>query len=98
MDKARVKLDFFGQIYDLKADDREVDVREVVEYVHEKTREQEEANRGLPPHKLIVLAVLNMGRDYVLMRSRLRELEASCASHASRLATKIDTAMKCNAD
>ena len=90
---ARVKLDFFGQVYNMKADDPDVNVYEVVEYVQTKVREQETASEGLPVHKMVVLAVLNMGKDYILARSRLKKLEDSVAHRTSRLVAKIDSVM-----
>ena len=87
------KLDFFGQVYDLRADDPEVDVKEVVEYVQTKVREQEVANKGLAPHKMVVLAVLNMAKDYILARHQLKDLEDTVFKKTSRLVAKIDSVM-----
>jgi cell division protein ZapA (FtsZ GTPase activity inhibitor) len=93
LDRASVRLNFFGKVYDLRADDSEVDVREVVEYVQKRIDEQEAQNRDLPPHKLMVLAVLNMGKDYVLARNSLREREKKCASKVGQLVARIDSVM-----
>ena len=54
METTQIKFNFFGQVYELKADDPEVDVKEVVEYVEAKVREQETSNKGLAPHKMVV--------------------------------------------
>lgn len=88
---ARVRLKFFDQTYDLRADDSDVDVREIVEYVQSKVREQETSNETLVPHKKIVLAALNMGKDYVSARHRLKELEKKVVNRTSRLVAKIDS-------
>jgi len=88
-----IKLNFFGQVYELKADDPEVDVREVVEYVQAKVREQETANKGMAPHKMVVLAMLNAGKDYILARHQLSELKETVVGKASRLVAKIDSVM-----
>ncbi len=87
------RLDFFGQVYDLRADDPEVDVKEVVEYVQAKVREQEITNKGLAPHKMIVLTVLNMAKDYILARHQLRDLEDMVLNKTSRLVAEIDSVM-----
>ena len=80
-------------MFELKANDPEVDVKEVVEYVQAKVREQETANKGLAPHKMAALAMLNVGKDYILARHQLRELKETVVSKTSRLVAKIDSAM-----
>jgi len=90
LESERIKLDFFGHTYYLKADDPGIDIREVVEYVQEKLREQESTNKSLPHHKLVVLAVLNIGKEYIQVKNRLKQLEREIASDAERLAIKID--------
>lgn len=93
MQMTQIKFNFFGQVYELKADDPEVDVKEVVEYVESKVREQETSNKGLDSHKMVVLAMLNIGKDYILVRHQLRELKDTVVSRASRLVAKIDSAI-----
>lgn len=93
MDQARVRFNFFGKVYDLRADDSEVDVREVVEYVQRRIDELEAKNRGLPPHKLMVLAILTIGKDYVTARRSLKEREDECASKVGQMVARIDAIM-----
>lgn len=93
METTQIKLHFFGQVFELKASDPEVDVKEVVEYVQAKVREQETANKGLAPYKMVALAMLNVGKDYILARHQLRELKETVVSKTSRLVAKIDSAM-----
>ncbi len=93
METTQIKFNFFGQVYELKADDPEVDVKEVVEYVQGKVREQEISNKGLAPHKMVVLSMLNVGKDYILARHQLKELKETVVSKTSRLVAKIDSAM-----
>jgi cell division protein ZapA (FtsZ GTPase activity inhibitor) len=93
LEPTHIKFNFFGQLYELKADDPEVDVKEVVEYVQTKIREQETLNKGLAPNKMIVLAMLNVGKDYILAKKQLEELKETVISKTSRLITKIDSAM-----
>ena len=93
METTQIKLNFFGQVFELKADDPEVDVKEVVEYVQAKVREQETSNKDLAPYKMVVLAMLNVGKDYILARHQLRELKEAVVSKTSRLVAKIDSAM-----
>jgi len=88
-----IKFNFFGQMYELKEDDPEVDVKEVVEYVEAKVREQEISNKGLATHKMVVLAMLNIGKDYILARHQLRQLKETVVSKTSLLVAKIDSAI-----
>jgi hypothetical protein len=39
----------------------------------------------------VVLAMLNIGKDYILVRHQLRELKETVVSKASRLVAKIDS-------
>ena len=94
LDKSYIRLNFFGQIYDLKADDRDIPVQELIDYVHDKVKEQQTTNNGLPPHKMMILAVLNMGRDYILAKKRLEKLEEKYEIKAGLLVAKIDSVIK----
>ncbi|MBW1719647.1 MAG: cell division protein ZapA [Deltaproteobacteria bacterium] len=93
METTPIKFNFFGQMYELKEDDPEVDVKEVVEYVEAKVREQEISNKGLATHKMVVLAMLNIGKDYILARHQLRQLKETVVSKTSLLVAKIDSAI-----
>lgn len=89
-----IKLDFFGQIYDLKGDDSEVNVQDLIDYVNDKVKEQQTLNKGLPPYKMMILAVLNMGRDYLLAKKQLKEMEERYTTKAGLLAAKIDSVIE----
>ncbi|UKL13817.1 cell division protein ZapA [Dissulfurimicrobium hydrothermale] len=89
-----IRLDFFGQSYDLKADDNEIDVQELIDYVHDKVKEQDILNGGLAPHKKMILAVLNMGRDYLLAKKKLKEMEERYITKAEMLVAKIDSVIE----
>ncbi|MDA8162612.1 MAG: cell division protein ZapA [Desulfobacteraceae bacterium] len=89
-----IRLNFFGQVYDLKADDSDISVQELIDYVHGKVKEQQAVNNGLAPHKMMILAVLNMGRDYLLAKKRLEKLEERYETKAGLLAARIDSVIK----
>ena len=91
-----VRLDFFGQVFNLKADDADVDLREMVDYVHGKVQEQAAKNSALPSQKQVVLAVLNMARDYILVKKRLKYIEDVIEKKSIILAAKIDSALAKN--
>ena len=69
-----VTLNFFGKQYDLKADDPKDDVEAVVRYVERVMEETEQGHKGLSPQKIMVLAALHMGRDYVKEVAKNRKL------------------------
>ena len=85
-----VTLHFMGRVYELKADEPDTDVPEVVTYVEQIMAEIEEMHSGLPPHKIMVLAALHMGRDYIRQREKNRELSAALENASLRLSSKID--------
>lgn len=86
-----VRLDFFGQIYELKADDEDVDMQELVNYLNRKIREIETNNSQLLPHKQVVLAFLTIGKDYLIAQKKLRDLEATYSKRVNKLVSKIDS-------
>ncbi len=90
----RIQFTFLGQTYDLKANDPDVDVEEVVSYVEGKIREFEREYSKLPPHKILVLAVLNMGKDYIMARNRLGCLSKEMEKKTRRLLGKIESVLE----
>jgi hypothetical protein len=40
---------------------------------------------------MVVLAMLNIGKDYILLRDQLRELKETVVSKTNRLVAKIDS-------
>ncbi len=88
-----VRLEFLGQVYHLKSDDPEVDIREIADYVQAKAKEQEKLYGALPPHKLVVLTVMNIGKDYIKTKNRLKALEATLSDKAGELVARIDSAI-----
>lgn len=94
LDEKCITLELFGQAYRLRCDDPDVDIRAMVEYVRAKVAEQEGVHYNLPTHKQIVLTILNVARDYIVARDRLRSLEEALANRARHLAAKIDAAVE----
>ncbi len=88
-----VKLEFLGQVYHLKSDDPEVDIQEIAKYVEAKARAQEKIYGSLPPHKLVVLTVMNIGKDYIKVRDRLRALESTVSHKTNELVARIESAI-----
>ena len=95
---ATVTLHFLGMTYDLRADGPEQDVAEVVQYVEGIMSEIERDHPGLNPNKLMVLAALHMGRDYIRERNRNRDLSAGMEDTSRRIASKIDEVLSTGDD
>ncbi|NDY42080.1 cell division protein ZapA [Dissulfurirhabdus thermomarina] len=93
-DPGTVVLELFGQVYHLRAEAEDVDIREVVAHVREKVAEQERLHPGLPPHKLMVLTVLTLAKELVQVRARAERLEAVVSDKARHLAAQIDAVVK----
>ncbi|MEZ0328609.1 MAG: cell division protein ZapA [Dissulfuribacterales bacterium] len=88
---ATVRLDFFGQIYELKADEPDVDMCELVDYLNRKIDEIETSHSQLLPHKRVVLAFLSIGKDYIVTQKKLSDLETVYSSQVNKLVSKIDS-------
>ncbi len=86
-----VSLHFFGKVYDLRADDPSDDVEEVVKYVEHVMGETEARHRGLSPQKLMVLAALHMGRDYIREKKKNKKFADRMKNTSARIADRIDT-------
>ncbi len=87
------KLEFLGQVYHLKCEDPDVDVREIARYVESKVKEQQELYPGLPHHKLVVMVVMNIGKDYIRAKKRIEALEATVSKKTEELVAKIESAI-----
>jgi cell division protein ZapA (FtsZ GTPase activity inhibitor) len=90
---ATVRLDFFGQIYELKADEPDVDMFELVQYLNGKIDEIEATHNKLLPHKQVVLAFLSIGKDYITTKKKLEDVEATYSTQVNKLVSKIDSVM-----
>ncbi len=88
-----VSLHFFGKVYDLRADDSSDNVEEVVKYVEQIMAETEEKHKGLSPQKMMVLAALHMGRDYIREKKKNQKFAALMKNTSSRMADRIDTVL-----
>jgi len=85
----KFKLKFLGNIYELKGEDPDVDLQEVASYVESKASEIENKHSHLPPTRLMVLIAMSLGRDYMLLKKRLENLEEKLNIEVQRLSKKI---------
>ena len=93
MNKNSLYLKFFGNNYELKASDSDLDVSEVMEYVEKKAEKFQAMHTGLPQHKIVVLTVLDIGRDYILTKKSLEKERSNIDRKARYLTSKIDRAL-----
>lgn len=93
MSEKRIYLKFFDSIYELKATDSDFDVSEVIEYVEGKVNDFKARHSELPQQKIIVLTLLDMGRDYIMMKKRLEEEKSFLENKAKNLTSKMDMAL-----
>ena len=70
-----VKVEILGQTYWFRSEDKEVDAQEVVSYIEQKIKEEEELYSNLPPQKAMVLMIMNIAKDFVVSQKRLDELQ-----------------------
>ncbi len=89
-----VTLHFLGRVYDLRADDPQDDVAEVVAYVERVMAETEKNHQGLNPQKIMVLASLHMARDYVREKKRNKKLASRMKVTSERMVGKIDSLLE----
>lgn len=90
---SKVTLSLFGQTYHLKADDNEVNMVELVQYVEEKEAALARENPDLPQHKMAVLLLLNVARDMFLVRRNMASMVKGTREEARRLEDMIDQAL-----
>jgi len=88
-----VRLKFLGNVYELKGDDPDVDLTEVAAYIEKKSEEIEKSQAGLPPNKLMVLVVMSLGRELLMARRRLSELEEGLNIKGKQLLKKISSSL-----
>ncbi len=86
-----VKFEFFGHTYYLRSGENDVPMQEIVDYVQQVVRAQEDQHQGLPPHKLMVLSVLTIGKDYLSLKRRLEEVENNISEKTKNIAKRIDS-------
>ncbi len=88
-----VRLKLLGNIYELKGDDPDVDLQEVVAYIEGKAKKIEAEHPGLPPARLMVLIVMSLGRDMIMERNRYNLLADDLQKQGIKLMEKINSVL-----
>lgn len=84
-----LEIKFLGQVYRFKAEDTDIDVIDVAEYVEEKLAKVEREYAGLPPGKIMVMAALHMGKDYIAIKNELETLKKEIEKQSKLIGEKI---------
>ncbi len=94
MAEQTVKFEFFGHTYCLRSEDDEVPMQEIVDYIHQVLKTQESQHRDLPHHKLVVLLVLTIAKDYLSLKKHLEKIESDISERTQDIAKRIDSVVE----
>lgn len=71
---SRIRVDIFGQAYQIRGDASADHILQVAKYVDRKMREIASLNPRLDLHRLAVLAAVNIADEYFRLREEYEEL------------------------
>jgi cell division protein ZapA (FtsZ GTPase activity inhibitor) len=92
-----IKIDLFGEEFRFKPDDQVTDPHQVVQYLTDYIQEAE----NMVPNKnsarnriaILLLAAMNLSKDYHELKERYTELEKDMERKISSLMNKIDNGL-----
>ena len=84
-----LEIKFLGQTYRFRSGDDSVDAREVASYVESRLCEVEQKYPGLSPGKIMVMAALHMGKDYIQMKQRLDSVQEGIKRQSELIEEKL---------
>ena len=89
-----VKIDLFGEEFQFKPDDQVKDPDKVAQYLKEYIDNAQSLfqnnTSGRAKTAILLLAAMNLSRDYCELKSKYAELENEVEKRISSLAQKID--------
>jgi len=71
---SRVRVQIYGDEYTVKGEIPEKRIRELAALVDSAISEVADSNAGLPRHKVVILAALNMADELLRLREENKEL------------------------
>ena len=89
-----VEVELRGQKISLKTSGDPEMTREVLDLVAKKIKKIEEKNLILPAHQVALLALLDLGEDYVLAKKRFATHRAKVESSSQELFKILETEMR----
>jgi len=85
-----LELDFIGQKIALKTEGNPELVSEVIELATIKLKDAERRGKGAPPHKLALLALLDLCEEYIRSKKRFQENRQNLTTRSEQLIELIE--------
>jgi cell division protein ZapA len=89
-----VKLEIYGQLYNLNVDENEEYLKELAAYVDQKMHAVSEAAHTVDSVKVAVLTALNIADELFLARSREEQLQGPLRKRVERCVSLVERAIE----
>ena len=90
----RVKVEIYGQTYQLQASVSETYIKDLARFVDEKMRAVSEATQTVDSLRVAVLAALSIADELQSLRQGAEEREEALRERAERCLTLVERALK----
>ena len=90
----RVKIEIYGQAYNVHADGNEDQLRELAAFVDAKMRMVAEATHTVDSVRVAVLAALNLADELHSAQSRLEAIEGPLQKRVEKCVTMVEKALE----
>ena len=89
-----MKLDIYGQTYNLSVEENEEYLQELAAYVDQKMHSVSEAARTVDSVKVAVLAALNIADELFIARAREEKLRGPLRKRVERCVSLVERAIE----
>ena len=89
-----MKVDIFGQPYNLSVEENEEYLRELAAYVDAKMRAVSQAAQTVDTVKVAVLAAINIADELFLARQRQQQLQGPLRERVQKCVTLVEQAIE----
>ena len=89
-----VKLEIYGQSYNLNVEENEEYLKELAAYVDQKMHDVSEAARTVDTVKVAVLAALNIADELFMARSREEQLRGPIKQRVEKCVSLVERAIE----
>ena len=89
-----MRVEIFDESYHLRGEVDEAYMKELAGFVDEKLRAVAAGARSVEPHRVAVLAALNIADELFALRRRTTQLEEQIRPRAERALASIEQALK----
>jgi cell division protein ZapA len=90
----RVKIEIYGQSYNVHADGNEDQLKELAAFVDAKMRMVAEATHTVDSVRVAVLAALNIADELHTIQGRLETIEGPLQKHVEKCVTMVEKALE----